>query len=269
MRFSHVLSISIFLALPALASADPIVYDGFNYPVGSSLSGQNGGFGWNSVWGGSGLAANIAAGLSFQNLATSPGAVTSAPPSPPPPPDPEVAFYGRELTQSYGADGTSVYMSVLLRPDDGFGFYGGINLGGIFIGKSGPVNLYSIEGSTITSSTVAPVAGETVFLVLHAEFLPGNDRFSLFINPTPGGPEPAVANAIKTDFDLQSASFIFVNNAGSWTTDEIRLGATFESVSPAAAVPLPGTISLLLTMLPALVLFVRRCRGAAIRGLSR
>lgn len=253
MRLAQVVVCLFVAGLPGLVRAEA-VYDGFNYSPNSSLAGLDGGFGWNAEWNGSGLAATIAPGLSFGGLATSGGSVATEPPIPG-----TVAFYTRELADSYGADNTSVYISVLLRPETDFGFYGGINLEGLFIGKSGPVDLYSIEAANndITSSKVAPAAGTTVLLVLHAEFLPGDDRFSLYVNPTPGGPQPATADAVKTDYDLGSARFIYLNNAGGWTTDEIRLGPTFESVTATSRVPVPGTLLLLATALPGIAVGAR------------
>ncbi len=227
------------MAAPLCAGAAS-VYDGFDYPSGASLAGQNGGSGWAAPWDSSqtALDVTIGPGLSFPGLDTSPGSGSSAASV-----AGQVAFFKRQLSASVGADNTTVYLSFLLRPDAGFGFYGGINLEGVFVGKSGITNTYGIEGpgNDISSSSVAAVAGTTVFLVLRADFLPGNDRFSLYIDPTPGGAEPAVADAVKTDLDLGPANFIFLNNAGGWTTDEIRIGDTFASVAPAATAPEPGT----------------------------
>src|SRR6185436_1801168 len=39
-----------FLSLGLDTEAALIVYEGFNYPVGSSLPGQNGGTGWMGAW---------------------------------------------------------------------------------------------------------------------------------------------------------------------------------------------------------------------------
>ncbi len=258
MRLAQAITLLALFGLPLAADASLVVYEGFDYASGSPLAGQNGGLGWSGAWDGSGLSATMDAGLSYSNLATSGGSVASAPPV-----SGTVAFYTRPLSETYGADNTSLYLSFLLRPDEGFGFYGGLNLEGLFIGKSGPVDLYSLEGPTdaISSSAVAPVAGTTVLLVLHAEFLPGNDRFSLYVNPTPGGLQPAVANAVKTDYDMPLADFIYLNNAGAWTTDEIRIGSTFASVTP-AAVPEPGFLAMW-AMVPVFVLAGRRFRWMA------
>lgn len=243
--------------VPLAAIAAP-AYDGFTYPIGASLAGQNGGAGWGGAWDNSNTVSDltIGAGLGFGALATSPGAAFSNPVDPP---AIAVAFFGRPLAASVGADDTIAYLSVLLRPDAGFGFYGGINLGGLFIGMSGITTTYGIEAPTddVSSSTVEAEEGTTVLLVLKAEFLAGDDIFSLYVNPTPGGAEPVAPDATKTNFDLGLASSIFINNAGGWTTDEIRLGDSFAAVTP-TAVPEPGALALLLLPLLGLVGRARR-----------
>src|SRR5262249_40433311 len=102
-----------------------------------------------------------------------------------------VSFFVRNTATTYGADNTTEYFSFLLRPDAGFGFYGGINLGNLFVGRSGDQADYGLEGPTndLSLSTVPVVVDTTVFLVVRVDFLPGDDRISLYVDPTPGGPE--------------------------------------------------------------------------------
>ena len=48
----NILSISVLaVATAAFASADPVLFDDFNYPIGP-LDGQNGGTGWAGAWNG-------------------------------------------------------------------------------------------------------------------------------------------------------------------------------------------------------------------------
>ena len=56
----------------------------------------------------------------------------------------------------------------------------------------------------------------------------------------------AVADATLTnvDLDLITNNFLYINNPGGWTIDEIRLGSTFAEVFP-SAVPLPSSPLLL------------------------
>ena len=134
-------------------------------------------------------------------------------------------------------------MSFLLRPESDFGFYGGLNLGGgLFIGKSGtPVTTYGLEtgGANIASSSVVATAGETVFLVLRAQFSAGNDVLSLSVNPLPGGAQPLLADAQMSNVNMALTNSLYINNSGGWTIDEIRIGSSFADVAPLQASPVP------------------------------
>lgn len=57
--------------------------------------------------------------------------------------------------------------------------------------------------------------------------------------------------------DLGSLTYIAINNDGNWTTDEIRIGASFASVTP-LAVPTPAPGALLL--LGGILVLARRIR---------
>ena len=63
------------------------------------------------------------------------------------------------------------------------------------------------------------------------QFLAGNDTFTLFVNPAPGHPEPS-SSIIKSDLDLGTVSKIGIYSTGAFIVDEIRLGTTFEDVTP-------------------------------------
>ncbi|MEN9676734.1 MAG: hypothetical protein RIS76_2630, partial [Verrucomicrobiota bacterium] len=119
----------------------------------------------------------------------------------------------RAQTLPLGEDGTVRYLSLLVRPDNSVtptGYFGLLALGGLgrdlFLGKPGGGNVtrYVLEtaggGQQVRSAKTVSVA-EISLLVLKLEFLPGNDRVSLFVNP-PLGIEPGVADAVKGDLDL-------------------------------------------------------------------
>lgn len=172
----------------ALASGGTLYqYESFSYPSGSSLFLQNGGSGWSGTWGTpGGLDATIgAASLTSGALAVSGGSL-STPGSQPPNQGSSVATWVRYLGTQQGADNTTVYLSFLLRPDAGFGYYGGLNIGSVFAGLSGNQSFYGLEGpvNDLSLSSVPVVAGQTVLFVLRADFHPGNDSLSLYLNPT-------------------------------------------------------------------------------------
>ncbi len=226
-----------------IASADTLAeYEGFNYPAGSSINLQNGGSGWSGAWQTPGGLGAIIDGSSLTSggLAVSGGALTTAG-FQPPNQGSSVATWVRALGTPLGADNTTEYLGFLLRPDAGFGFYGGLNIGNLFVGLSGNQSFYGLEGpaNNLNLSSVPVVAGQTVLFVLRLDFLPGNDRLSLYLNPTLGLPEPAVPEVLKTDLDLGPVGSLAINNYGGFSTDEIRIGSSFASVTPGAAVPEP------------------------------
>ena len=230
-RLALLLALTATLA-PGGAGAAVAAYEGFGYAAGVDLSGQNGGTGWAGGWNNQGGAPTLttAPGLGFGALAVTPGAASTAVVVTTDP-GAKITTYPRSLAAAFGADGTTTYLSFLLRPESDFGFYGGLNLGGgLFIGKSGtPVTTYGLEtaGANIASSSVVATAGETVFLVLRAQFSAGNDVLSLSVNPLPGGAQPLLASAQMSNVDLALKGSLHINNSGGRTIDEIRVGSSF------------------------------------------
>lgn len=241
-RFGLLLSL---VCAAEIANASMLsVYEGFNYTPGATLNGQSGGFGWSGGWGTpGGLDATVgAASLNVSPMAVSGGSV-STPGFQPPNEGSSVATWVRDLATPLGSDGTTAYLSFLLQPDAGAGFYGGLNFGGVFIGLSGNQSFYGLEGpvNDLSLSSVPAIQGQPVLLVLQADFLAGDDRLSLYVNPIAGAPQPAVPDAVKTNVDVGAVDSVTINNYGGFTIDEIRIGDSFGAVTPASAVPEPGS----------------------------
>jgi hypothetical protein len=244
------LILSLVIVLTAVeARAQLIAYEAFNYPSpGSPLLGNNGGTGFSSAWRAGGFAASVydnfqldEKSLAFGALRTTGQSVSTA-----------TLFsdrggVNRQLSQPIGRDGTTVYLSFLVRPlgrlNAGYsnGFFGlCLNSTGpdsLFIGKPGAGSLdqYVLENrgsARQVSSGAHVVMGETVFLVLRADFLAGPDRFALYVNPEPGKPEPAVGT-VKSDLDVFTVDKLVIYSTGAFSIDEIRLGTTFADVTPA------------------------------------
>jgi hypothetical protein len=258
----------VFVCAAEIANADVLsVYDGFNYTPGLSLNGQNGGFGWSGAWGTpGGLDATVDANsLTSGPLAVSGGAV-STPGFQPPNQGSSVATWVRDLATPLGADGTTAYLSFLLQPDAGAGFYGGLNFGGVFIGLSGNQSFYGLEGpvNDLSLSSLPAVQGQPVLLVLQANFLAGDDQLSLYVNPIAGDPQPAVPDAVKTNLDVGAVDSVTINNYGGFTIDEIRIGDSFAAVTPASAVPEPRSGVLVGLILAVVVIAARRKSATAL-----
>lgn len=146
----------------------------------------------------------------------------------------------RSLQQTIGLDGTTVYLSFLLRPlatlgEGQFGGFFGLtlngNLGGdLFVGRAAiePYILETRGGTGQIPSDVPAQVNRTALLVVKAEFASGNDTFTLYVNPNPRDPEPATG-FVKSDLDLGTVSAIGVYSTGAFAIDEIRMGPTFEA----------------------------------------
>jgi len=229
----------MFASRPARASQ--IAYEGFgpSFPIYA-----NGGVGFSGPWAQGGFNAfasgytTNAVSLSYPSLR--PGTAGSVSGSA----FPAINGAIRNLEQPLG-DGTTVYMSFVLRPDgvlsDGIfnGFFG-VTLNGIsndlFIGKpgGGALDQYVLEtrgGIGQVPSGTSTNVGHAALLVLKAQFVSGNDIFTLYTNPNPGSTEPS-SGTVKSDLDLGVVSKIGIYSSGAFTVDEIRIGTTYEDVVP-------------------------------------
>lgn len=159
----------------------------------------------------------------------------------------------RSLLSSLGADGSTAYLSFLIRPTaaasaaDFFGLYlGSANVHDVFIGKGGGgvTDRWVVErrGGSGQEATDQVIDESTTLLVLKMDFAAGADTFSLFVNPQMGGSGP-VADAVNTSIDAGSITGIGLFGSHGWTIDEIRIGTQLSDVTP-AAVPEPATLML-------------------------
>lgn len=217
------------------------VSESFDYPVAAALNQQGGGLGFISLWGSSPNYNISSASLSDQSgrLSTSANRVTGNvnPTSP-------GTNNRRSLATPLGAPGTIKYISFLIRPEgtlhNGWsGGYYGMDINGLFVGKPGnPMAAgtnYALEkagGSNRVLSNVAPVLMQTAFLIIKCQFYNGNDIFTLYVNPTPGGSEP-VSGTVKNDLDVGTVSQILISSSAQMSFDELRIGDSYASVTSA------------------------------------
>jgi len=212
-----------------------IAYEGFEYMPGEELPGLSGGTGWAEEWHEHGPGTRTVVGsngLTFGRLLTSGYCLETTSGNP--------IGDDRTLTTPLGMPGTTVYLSLLVRPLDpiGSGSFGGyfvIDFGSISIGKSRDSSFLGMEhsgsgGLRATNIRVEP--NRTYFLVVRARFTDGNSTFDLFVDPTPGQPLPSVPSATKSDENVGIVGGINVGASTRCQFGEIRIGYTYADVSP-------------------------------------
>jgi hypothetical protein len=238
--------VTMWLACSAVNAA-LIAYDGFNYgPAGSDLNGNNGGIGFSGPWAPGGFNASINNNYDIANGSLSFGALSTSGNSVSTPAVTAIAGLTRTLVAPLGVDGTTRYFSFLLQPQGTLnggifnGFFGLVfeapGEPEVFMGKpgDGAIDRYVIEnrgGAGQVASTVAPVVGQTAFVVVRADFMAGNDLFTMYVNPTPGALEP-LSGIVKGDANIGIFNALTLYSSGAFAVDELRVGETFADVTP-------------------------------------
>ena len=236
-----------------------IYYDGFNYPAGSALSGQNGGAGWGggNVWylcgnnGGLNVAGN---GLSFTNnslvvsnvgLSVASGSggqrVFRRPGTYYGPPCNNGTYWLSFIAQEGNAHANGGYAGVSLF-DDGTGCEEG-TYEKLFVGKPG-LNSQTTWGFQVdsgNSSTAAYSTGTNFdttarFILVKLVVGSGTWNISMWVDPPLNVPENSLpAAAVSASWGNNNCVDRFRIQAGSGSSivvDELRFGNSYFDVSP-------------------------------------
>ncbi len=241
---------------PSGASAATVAYEGFDYDDGLALNGLGGGIGFADSW----FQDEYRYVVAGENLTDPTGQLESSGNS--------LRHTGllprarRDMSQVLGATGTTAYVSFLLRRDtlgdDGeFGglIFGGVNQPyefgdfGLFVGAGrSPLESagqYVLGQASVANSQIGSgvpvILGDTALMAVRLDFLDGPDRVSLYLNPTPGLPEPT-NGTVYNSVDLGLFTQIAITNGynAEWTTDEIRIATSWNEAVP--QVPEPSTL---------------------------
>jgi hypothetical protein len=141
------------------------------------------------------------------------------------------------------------YYSILIRPDNlgatnGISYlqiFGQPNGNDLLAGKLTGSTFWGLQSGTNLGqafSTVQAVSNQTTFLVVRGNYVQGGaSTFRLYVNPTPGAPEPATPDA-TVSFNIQNQNGLAFNtqNGAAASFDEIRVGTNYADVTPAVAV---------------------------------
>lgn len=244
----------LFLSLNLTGQVTLPHLDPISYTAGTALQTQTG---WTSLNSGDDLAVTSGS-LSYSGLAASTGN--------------KVAFDGagidaaKAFTQQ--TSGTVFYSFLLNVSSLGSlnttgGYLTGLNEGAttnfgatVWTRSSGAgynigISPRTTAANTVWSSSVQAV-GTTVLVVVSYQIVAGaaNDVVKMWINPTPGGTEPAATlSATNTGgTDLANLNRIFIRQDNTSATpfvemDELRIGTTWASVTPAGSACAAPTMS--------------------------
>lgn len=269
-RFNHlkpVLSLVVALlgqaTLPAGDTpAGILTYEGFNYAIGSNLSGRDGGFGWGGAWvdvgGGGGVSVNAGNLMANGNgpigfdAGSQSNSVLAA----------NGNRIGRRLdtatngvfeaaglldaNREIGADGQKVYLSFLQQPSKPIKFYefefhrSDLGDPGRIAGignDAGDDNVYwrsqSPAGGSSTFWNLGAGNTNVNFYIVRIDFKSGNDDVYIYRNPkgnSESDNEPVLTMLAISDMSFDGLSLASYVNGVTVKHDEIRVGFTWASV---------------------------------------
>ena len=235
------LCVLVVFALGATASAELIVYEGFDYPADGPIGGNNGGSGWDQPW--TGGSAVLSPGLDYGELAVTgnTGAITVAD-------DPTF----RAMPSGFDALNRTIWMSFLAQEISPASYAGLSTFSSdgesLFIGSiwdtSPPrywgVRIYNVLNDTGVETGPAFASAiettEKVFFVVRIINGPSSAQMTLWLNPGLET-EPDVGDAW---FDATVGRIPFDRiRLNSWADDpirydydEIRIGESYADVAP-------------------------------------
>lgn len=229
------LACAVLVATASSSFAAIVAYDGFGGGARPDLNGEAGGQGWTGGWlsNDMGLVTGISGpGLTLPGLATTAGGAVT---------EPFNASGASEYARSFpSVSGDFLYVSFLYRPTANYGSYGGIQFfiypANVFVGSVPGYYLYGFRYGHygMSLSNVPENPDVTVFLVLEIESLPasGQSAFRLYVDPAPGAAKPSYSAVDFLHAGPALPSSVLLINDGGVTTDELRIGTTWGSVTP-------------------------------------
>lgn len=175
-------------------------------------------------------------------------------------------FLRRELTLPI-VDGNTYWVSMLMRvtaapsANREFGFrQSGNGPNRLFLnwdpvsGTGGLLNLGTrdaggdpADGNSTTNTNPTLTLGDTNLILFRIDAKAGNDDVWAWLNPAIGGAAPSVSTAFGSSIGLDNVAtaanlggfFIGGSNSADFIVDELRIGTTFDSVTP---VPEPAAL---------------------------
>lgn len=279
MSLRSILSISVLaVATAAFASANPLLFDDFNYPIGP-LDGQNGGIDWAGAWVGIPEYVVAAGSLSYGGLQQSGNRAQFVPSS-------LAGTNSLRTLSSLGSDGSTFWLSFLISFDGTLaqntadvridGKNGNLSVGRELVDQTNWSVEDSASANPYTQSSIAIVPGQALFVAIRIDQNAdpnANDTVTVYLDPIPAAvpsAKPGVVGMVFTDLNFSTSNVTMALDGSAFpnplTTgfvanyDPIRGGTTYFDVAPAtsSAVPEPATWSFMAGVLAIFAVAVRR-----------
>ena len=225
------------------AQAELIAYDGFDYPAGTSLTGQTGPLGFSAPYTAAASGSTVSSpGFGYTDLPVTGGkvALTGSTNS---------GTFGM-LTNSPETAGTTIYMSYLMQLTADAGYAGVSLFDGttetLFTGnRNSGANVFGIEAKVGTSASSTASSASLSLVVYRIDFTATGAKIRLYVNPT-SGVEPATADAEVDRTSPLTYDRIRIQSSGTTGfVDELRIGETFADVAPVTSGIINQTITVL------------------------
>lgn len=223
-------------------------YEPFDYPLGSNLAGANAGSGFSEAWrvtasGPSSIVTGAQSGLIVDGLSYVDALGQSLPVSGRAWQTSSALSFGqgqRGTTASFGAAGTSVWMSFLVQqsaivngvnyvagtPGTGFGFGSAAMAAGIFRSPEAGYTAFYDGGGRV--GDIGNVAGRVTLVVMRIDFAAsGNDTLRVWFNPLLNRPlgSPNQMGAIDNYATVINGATLAWGDNRSFVLDELRVGS--------------------------------------------
>lgn len=166
--------------------------------------------------------------------------------------DPHLAQrIGASSSANFGADGTTLFLSLLARTTSAMAAAFRLKLGGssrnVFVENTATGWSLNENAAGAVATTATLSLNTTTLLVVRINFITGiGDTISLWVNPTLGAPLGTANATLNTTVDFGGLASIITrpSTVNAMTLDEFRMGISYAAVTPfSAVVPAPAAPS--------------------------
>ncbi|MEM8873801.1 MAG: PEP-CTERM sorting domain-containing protein [Planctomycetota bacterium] len=251
-HFNYLTAFAVTASVTAAAVAVP-AYEPFDYAVGDTVVGNDGGFGFDGPWFNVlGSQGEIIEG----SLVDPTGLLLTEGNTGSEIDEGRVYRLVDEPQPSAGGDGPfeqTIFLSFLMQTTNDEAYYGFELFDGgnndsnrtVQIANEGGVFQVRLNNDDALSAPLPSPGTDTHLYVLRLDFSDALDNITVYVDPDPSQPEPAVADAsVLGDISYDRVAFAMFQGPReeSLLVDELRIGDSFDDVTP---FPEPASLGLL------------------------